>query len=79
MPPPNAPPASSTPKPSSASTSATQKPAVQPSKSQGSLPGKGPKTFEEMGVPTAQKDNDCVCPSPFSLVCLLDLRILTMS
>lgn len=46
--------APSTPKPptsSSSSTSAGQKPG---------LPGKGPKTFEEMGVPTVQKDNDCV-------------------
>lgn len=24
-------------------------------------PGKGPKTFEEMGVPSAKTDNDCVC------------------
>ncbi|GMF73388.1 unnamed protein product [Aspergillus oryzae] len=60
MPPPSAPLASSTtPKPSSASASVSQKPAAQPAKSQGGLPGKGPKTFEEMGVPTAQKDNDC--------------------
>lgn len=45
--------APSTPKPpasSSSSNSANQR-----------LPGKGPKTFEEMGVPTVQKDNDCVC------------------
>lgn len=27
----------------------------------GSAPSKGPKTFEEMGVPTVRKDNDCVC------------------
>ncbi|ODM18338.1 hypothetical protein SI65_06209 [Aspergillus cristatus] len=46
--------APSTPKPptsSSSSTLASQKPG---------LPGKGPKTFEEMGVPTVQKDNDCI-------------------
>lgn len=53
--------APSTPKPpptsSSSSTSASQKP----------LPGKGPKTFEEMGVPTVRKDNDCVCFIPFAL------------
>ncbi|KAB8254594.1 hypothetical protein BDV32DRAFT_132147 [Aspergillus pseudonomiae] len=61
MPPPSAPVASSaTPKPSSVSASVGQKPAAQPAKSQGGLPGKGPKTFEEMGVPTAQKDNDCI-------------------
>lgn len=60
MAPPNAPSASLTPKPSPVSASASQKPAAQPAKSQGGLPGKGPKTFEEMGVPTAQKDNDCI-------------------
>ncbi|KAL4894342.1 hypothetical protein BDV59DRAFT_17204 [Aspergillus ambiguus] len=38
------------------STASSQK----PSKSQSGLPGKGPKTFEEMGVPTAQKDSDCI-------------------
>lgn len=49
---------SSTPKPPSAAHSAqSQKPSAQPAKP----PGKGPKTFEEMGVPTAKKDNDCVC------------------
>ncbi|PLB39373.1 putative chitin synthase activator (Chs3) [Aspergillus candidus] len=51
---------SSTPKPPSSATSAGQRPPAQPSKSQGSLPGKGPKTFEEMGVPSAQKDGDCI-------------------
>ncbi|THC95473.1 hypothetical protein EYZ11_005067 [Aspergillus tanneri] len=54
-----APSAPSTPKPPASSSSSTsQKPAPQPSKPQGGLPGKGPKTFEEMGVPTAQKDSD---------------------
>ncbi|KAF9887133.1 hypothetical protein FE257_010508 [Aspergillus nanangensis] len=48
---------SSTPKPpSSSSTSASQKPGSK----QSGLPGKGPKTFEEMGVPTAQKDGECI-------------------
>ncbi|RAL08410.1 putative chitin synthase activator (Chs3) [Aspergillus homomorphus CBS 101889] len=62
---------SSTPKPSSAastpkptpptSSAAGQKPAAAASaKPQSGLPGKGPKTFEEMGVPAVQKDNDCI-------------------
>ncbi|KAH2327223.1 hypothetical protein KXW28_002178 [Aspergillus fumigatus] len=52
----------STPNPSGTPASAaSQKPTTQPSKpSAGGLPGKGPKTFEEMGVPTAQKDSDCI-------------------
>jgi len=50
--------ASSTPQPQSAPP--TQKPPTQPSKPSGQLPGKGPKTFEEMGVPSANKDSDCV-------------------
>lgn len=51
--------ASSTPQPQSAPP--TQRPAAQPSKPSGQgLPGKGPKTFEEMGVPSANKDSDCV-------------------
>lgn len=54
--------ASSTPQPSSASiASSAPRPATQPSKPSGQLPGKGPKTFEEMGVPSAKNDNDCVC------------------
>lgn len=61
-----------TPKPTAPSapppTSAGQKP-PQPAKtpSQG-LPGKGPKTFEEMGVPTVKHDNDCVCRSHLTWV-----------
>lgn len=54
---------SSTPKPSGPpSTPANQKPGgQQPSKpNQQGLPGKGPKTFEEMGVPSAKNDSDCV-------------------
>ncbi|KAI9373235.1 hypothetical protein BJX61DRAFT_541943 [Aspergillus egyptiacus] len=47
---------SATPKPSApASPAASQKPAKA-----GNLPGKGPKTFEEMGVPAAPKENDCI-------------------
>ena len=38
------------PPPSNASSSAS-----------GKLPGKGPKTFEEMGVPQGKKDGECVC------------------
>lgn len=60
--------ASSTPQPSSASTApSTPRPPTQPSKPSGQgLPGKGPKTFEEMGVPSAKNDNDCVCSlTPF--------------
>ena len=62
--------ASSTPQPPGSSSS--QKPATQPSKpsSQG-LPGKGPKTFEEMGVPSAKSDSDCVCISEYVLLLLL--------
>lgn len=53
--------APSTPKPPASSSSSTsQKPAAPPSKPQSSQPSKGPKTFEEMGVPSVQKDNDCV-------------------
>ncbi|GLB17992.1 hypothetical protein ABZX51_006492 [Aspergillus tubingensis] len=56
---PKPPPSTSTPKPpSTASSTSSQKPA--PAKQHGNLPGKGPKTFEEMGVPTVQKDNDCI-------------------
>ncbi|CAG8241975.1 unnamed protein product [Penicillium salamii] len=56
-------PASSVASPSSSAppTSAgppPQKPAAKPAKG-GQLPGKGPKTFEEMGVPSAKNDNDC--------------------
>ncbi|KAL5361863.1 hypothetical protein BJX96DRAFT_90436 [Aspergillus floccosus] len=50
--------------PSPGSTSSSKPPSTassqKPSKPQGGLPGKGPKTFEEMGVPAAQKDNDCI-------------------
>lgn len=55
--------APSTPKPPAVSSTPT------PANQKSGLPGKGPKTFEEMGVPTVQKDGDCVClssppPSP---------------
>lgn len=67
--------ASSTPQPSNGPpASSAQRPAAQPSKPSGQLPGKGPKTFEEMGVPSAKNDNDCVCipetPSPWSCASL---------
>ena len=45
--------------PPSSSAPPQQKPATKPAKG-GQLPGKGPKTFEEMGVPSAKNDNDCV-------------------
>lgn len=35
-------------------------PATSSSSSTSQLPGKGPKTFEEMGVPQAKTDSDCV-------------------
>ncbi|KAI9876081.1 MAG: hypothetical protein M1830_007385 [Pleopsidium flavum] len=35
-------------------------PATPSSSSTSQLPGKGPKTFEEMGVPQAKTDSDCV-------------------
>lgn len=39
------------------------------------LTGKGPKTFEEMGVPQQTKEQDCVRPiAPFRLTQLTDLR-----
>ncbi|KAJ5152870.1 uncharacterized protein N7482_009348 [Penicillium canariense] len=51
---------SSTPHPPAGPQAApAQKPAAQPSKP-GQLPGKGPKTFEEMGVPSAKNDSDCI-------------------
>jgi TPR repeat protein len=36
-------------------------------------PGKGPKTFDEMGVPNATKDNDCVSLTRKSSLILTDL------
>ncbi|KAJ5358096.1 Chitin synthase activator (Chs3) [Penicillium brevicompactum] len=36
-----------------------QKPAAKPANSS-KPPSKGPKTFEEMGVPSAKNDNDCI-------------------
>lgn len=64
--------ASSTPRPSKspATSSKTAPTASQPtkqgapaSKPAASLPGKGPKTFDEMGVPATKASNDCVCYS----------------
>ncbi|KAJ5738279.1 Chitin synthase activator (Chs3) [Penicillium malachiteum] len=51
---------SSTPQPPS-SASSMQKPAAppQPAKPAQPAPSKGPKTFEEMGVPSAKNDSDC--------------------
>ncbi|KAJ5633003.1 hypothetical protein N7490_009342 [Penicillium lividum] len=51
--------ASSTPQPPSSSSSA-QMPAAQPPKPSAPPPSKGPKTFEEMGVPSAKNDSDCL-------------------
>lgn len=70
--------ASSTSQPSSGPPSvSSQKPASQPSKpsSQG-LPGKGPKTFEEMGVPSAKNDSDCVCISEFTLLWSMHIELI---
>jgi len=48
---------SGTPKPATATSSGAQaKPSQQPPQT----PGKGPKTFEEMGVPAHKQDGDCV-------------------
>jgi hypothetical protein len=49
---------SAPPKSSAGSTAGSA--AGKPAKPSGQLPGKGPKTFEEMGVPSAAKDSDCV-------------------
>ncbi|KAL3470196.1 hypothetical protein BJX99DRAFT_55987 [Aspergillus californicus] len=55
---------SATPKPTAAPVAAPaaapKAPAPQKSAKGGNQPGKGPKTFEEMGVPNAQKENDCI-------------------
>lgn len=64
--------ASSTPHPPS-SASSSQRPSAQPSKPNQGLPGKGPKTFEEMGVPSAKNDSDCV------RVPLLVIHLITQS
>ena len=52
---------------SSTSSAPQQKPAKPP-------PSKGPKTFEEMGVPSANKDSDCVC-KPYFLVIELEPKL----
>lgn len=51
--------ASSTPQPLPSASSA-QMPAAQPPKPSAPPPSKGPKTFEEMGVPSAKNDSDCL-------------------
>lgn len=43
--------------------SVTTTPSAASSGSSGRKPGKGPSTFEEMGVPQGKKDDDCVSPS----------------
>ncbi|KAI5308458.1 hypothetical protein KEM55_005645, partial [Ascosphaera atra] len=48
---PSATPPASSPAPTESSEGQKYKP---------NLPGKGPKTFEEMGVPPTSKDSDCV-------------------
>ena len=44
-------------------TSAQSTPAAAASSGSGRKPGKGPSTFEEMGVPQSKKEDDCVSPS----------------
>lgn len=65
---------------SSTSSAPPQQKPVNPTKSQ-APPGKGPKTFEEMGVPSAKNDNDCVSfHSPLSSLleahCLVDCDVI---
>jgi hypothetical protein len=61
MPPPTRPPAATSPRPSGPPSNAPSKASTPGAKPAGSgLPGKGPKTFEEMGVPQGKHDNDCV-------------------
>jgi TPR repeat protein len=43
-----------------ASKPITPTPPIKPMSSAASTPGKGPKTFDEMGIGQAPKDNDCV-------------------
>lgn len=50
-------PASSAVRPGQTPAQSASQPAQKPS---GGLPGKGPKTFEEMGVPQGKGDSDCV-------------------
>ena len=51
------------PKPVSAAVAPTPPPASTPlvGNAPSKPPGKGPKTFEEMGVPLGKSDSDCVC------------------
>lgn len=59
----------------------TQKPQAQNNKP----PGKGPKTFEEMGIPQTNKDNDCVSNSVprltfsiFLAFCIANIKVQIM-
>ena len=65
---------SSAPAPQKGSTPSTPKPPAASANQKSGLPGKGPKTFEEMGVPTVQKDGDCVC-LPFSFLLNFNSRL----
>ncbi|KAJ6086951.1 hypothetical protein N7467_005865 [Penicillium canescens] len=60
QPPPSIASSTSSAPPKSSAGSAAGSAAGKPAKSSGQLPGKGPKTFEEMGVPSAKNDSDCI-------------------
>lgn len=52
--------------PASSPNRPAQKPTIQPANPPATaLPGKGPKTFEEMGVPEGKSDGDCVRIPPY--------------
>lgn len=58
----------STPKPTQAPAAESKPASTKPTKpAAGGLPGKGPKTFEEMGVPQGKTEGDCVCFESFYL------------
>lgn len=68
MPPSSRPSPASTPKPTGPPNNQPSKPTNAPAKpSPGGLPGRGPKTFEEMGVPTVKQESECVSFSQFYL------------
>ncbi|KAJ5377865.1 Chitin synthase activator (Chs3) [Penicillium cataractarum] len=80
----NFPPRNESRQPSRSSASSTPQPPAgpaqqqQPAKPAAPPPSKGPKTFEEMGVPSAKNDSDCfvVCRGfNFGVVCDLSLLI----
>jgi hypothetical protein len=66
MPPSSRPSPASTPRPSGPPNNVPSKQSNAAAKPSGSgRPGKGPKTFEEMGVPQGKTDSDCVSYSRF--------------